>query len=340
MRFVVLFWLVTRALVLAVLLASGQTAALAHWDGAWYGSIAMHGYEFAPDGRQHNVAFFPLFPALAWPLVHAGMPWPVAGAIVANAAFLGALALLFAWSRRLYDERTAQWCVALASLLPASLFCTVDYPQSVFLLASAGALFLYATQRAIGSGLSAAAASAASVLGIPLIAALLVEAIVRRRVLILAAALIGSLGIGAYVAFCAVTFGDPLAFVHAQHAWRHGFGFDRNAWLSIFASLGTIDGFRQNVQMVLVPAGLIAVLIEARHLGRLATLYGLLALAVLLFSGTPFSVDRNAYAIAPVLVAIAALLRRAPPLGYLILAVSAVLLVIDAGRFAHFAWVA
>lgn len=340
MRFVVLAWVLTRVLILAILLSAGHAASLATWDGAWYGSIVEHGYEFVADGKQHNAAFFPLLPVLAWPLVHAGAAWPVAAALLANIAFLGALIVLYRIARSRYDETAACWCVATASLLPPSLFCSVAYPQSLFLFFSALALLTFSQGRYAAGGLAAALSSAASALGIPLAAAMLVDALFRRRVATVVWASIGFAGVVAFAIYCWIRLGDALAFVHAQHAWRHGFGFDAAAWKGIVQSLLTLDGFRQNAAMLLVPLGLVAVLVESRKLGRVMTLYALFTLALLILSGTPFSVDRNAYAIAPLLVALGALLRRVPPVGYVVLAISAILLVVDAGRFAHFQWVA
>lgn len=340
MRFVVSAWVLSRLLVLGVLLDGGHVGALANWDGAWYGAIATHGYEYVPDTLHHNVAFFPLFPLFAWPFVDAGVAWPIVAGVLANLAFLGALVLIQRLARACYDEVTAQWCVAAACVLPPSLFCSVAYPQSIFLLCSALALYFFTRRSYAPGGVAAALASSASALGIPLVVALVVDGIARRRRGAAAAAFIGFAGIGAFMLYCAIRFGDALAFVHAQHAWRHGFGFDYHGWHAALGSLITLDGFRQNVALLLVPIGLFAILIESRRLGAAMTIYGVLALAVLTFSGTPFSVDRNAYAIVPVLIAIGALLRRVPNAGYVVLALSTVLLVIDAGRFAHFQWVA
>lgn len=341
MRFVVLAWVLSRLLVLGVLLTNGHAGSLANWDGAWYGSVALHGYEFAADGRQHNVAFFPLLPLLGMLFVRAGVPWPIAAAVLANGAFLAALAILHRIAKRRYDGVTANWCVALACVLPPSLFCSVAYPQSLFLLCSAAALYLCDRNRYPAAGITGALASAASPLGAALASAMLVDGVVRRRALAIAAGALAFAGLGAFAIYCAFRFGDALAFVHAQRGWRSGFGFDLHAWRAIVQSLATFDGLRQNVMVVLlVPFGALAVIAQSRRLGRLMTLYALLALAMLVLSGTPFSVDRNAYAIAPLLVAFGAILRRVPPAGYVVLALFAVLLVIDAGRFARFEWVA
>jgi len=57
----------------------------------------------------------------------------------------GISALLFLLARRLYDDRTALWCVVLASVIPmmavGSILMTID-SLSVFFLGAGGADFL------------------------------------------------------------------------------------------------------------------------------------------------------------------------------------------------------
>ncbi len=341
MRFVVLTWALSRLLVIGVIAANGHASAFMNWDGAWYGSILAHGYEYMPDGRRHNVAFFPLFPLLAVPFVTHGVPWPIAAAVLSNALFLAALVVVYRIAVRHYDPVSARWCVTVACLLPPSLFCSVAYPQSLFLLCSAAVLYLWDRSRAPAAGAAGALASAASPLGIPLACAMLVDGIAQRRAAAIVAGLLAFCGTGAFALYCALHFRDAVAFVHAQRAWRNGFGVDLSAWRAIFGSLMTLDGFRQNIMVVaLVPIGALAVLVQARALGRLMTIYALAGLAMLVLSGTPFSVDRNAYALAPILIAYGAMFRRVPAAGYVALALCALLLLVDSARFARFEWVA
>lgn len=342
MRFVFGAWALSRAFVLLVISLSvpHPIEALANWDGAWYRSIVIDGYSFAADGHQHNVAFFPLFSLVVWPLLKIGLAWPIAGALVANFSFLGALAAIHALAVHCFDKISARWCVATAALLAPSLFSSLTYPQSLYMLFSGCALLLVLRGRSIAGGLLGALASATSGLGIALAVALVVDAVVRRRGV---AAVIGGVvaftGVACFAAFCWLRFGDPLAFLHAQAAWRHGWGLDGAAWVSILRSLRTVEGLRHNVMSLLVPLGAVAIVWYRRQLGPTMVAYGLIALAVLLFSGTPFSVDRNAYAVLPVLLAIGAALRRLPFAGYAVLALSAALLAVDASAFARFEWV-
>ena len=62
MRFVLAAWLVTRAIVVAALFYATPhpLASTGNWDGAWYGSIAQHGYGFTIQTDKSDIAFFPL----------------------------------------------------------------------------------------------------------------------------------------------------------------------------------------------------------------------------------------------------------------------------------------
>ncbi len=237
MRFVALVWLSTRVaivLALAVSAPHGFVDALGHWDGAWYGSIVAHGYSFSPDGSQHNIAFFPVYPLVCRALTAVAIPWPIAGAIVSNIAFFGSLCVVYAYARNRFDERTARALVIVMCVLPLSLFCTVAYSESLFMLFAALSLWAFDRKRYALAGVAAAAASATRPLGTALalgsIAATVVE---RRGVAAIAAVSLGLAGIAAFCAFCAVKFGDALAFVHAQPAWRHTNGLAAGAWLGL-----------------------------------------------------------------------------------------------------------
>ncbi|HUA08485.1 MAG TPA: hypothetical protein VMA98_04365 [Candidatus Acidoferrales bacterium] len=343
MRFVLLTWLATRAAIAAVLyLASPHPLASAgNWDGAWYGSIALHGYQHASIGAQRDIAFFPLFPMMAAVLLHAGLRWPLAGILVNNACFLAALFVIYALAHERWSRQTARWCVAVAASCPLSLFASVAYHEGVFLLFSALALFATLRADRLRGGIAGALASATSAMGIALAGALALDAIVQRRgARAIACALLAFAGAGAFAIFCYARFGDPLSFVHAQHAWRTA-GFDGGAWLRIFASLSSWDGLRRNVMVVvLVPLAAVAVLLQRKALGSLMTSYALLAIALLLFAGEPISADRNAFTFVPVLLAYGRALERVPVAGGAALAASLALLAYDTAQFANFHWVA
>jgi hypothetical protein len=343
MRFVFAAWVASRVVIVVAFFVAGARplASAGNWDGAWYGAIAQHGYGTAYIATQHDIAFFPLFPMLAAGLLRIGVGWPLAGVLVNNAAFLGALVLLHRIARARWNLATSRWCVAFACACPLSLFASVAYHEGVYLFFSALALWFALRARRVASGVAGAAASATSAIGITLAGALVIDAIVHRRgARSIASAAVAFAGIGGFALFCYLRFGDPLAFVHAEHGWRTG-GVDLAAWLHIVQSLTSWDGLRANLMViVLVPLAAVALVVQRRALGSLLALYGLVAIALILVSGEPISADRYAFALVPVLLVYGRVLQRVPVAGVSALAFLVYLLAYDAFQFARFHWVA
>ncbi len=85
----------------------------------------------------------------------------------------------------------------------------------------------------------------------------------------------------------------------------------------------------------------IAALLRYRHeLGAQNVGFLCFALAMLIFAGTPLSLDRNLYAVLPVPMTLALVLRKRKTLSLVLCAASLIILVLDAAAFARFAWVA
>ena len=343
MRLTLAIWLLSRAVIIAAFLTASNhpLVSAGNWDGAWYGAIATHGYGYAHRGTQRDTAFFPLYPLIASLVMRLGMGWPLAGLVVNNAAFLGAIIVLCRIARERWNAATARWCVAVTCACPLSLFGSVAYREGLYLLLSALALWCALRSQRMRAALAAAGASATAIAGVALAAAFVIESLVKRRGFRAAAvAALAFAGVGAYVVFCWYRFGDPLAPLHAQHGWRST-GFDWPAWARVFRSLVSIDGFRQNVMVViLAPLGAVAVIVQRKALGLLMTLYALLALAILAFAGEPISADRYAFGIIPILIAYGRALQRVPIAGIGAIAASLALLAYDAVQFARFHWVA
>ncbi len=343
MKIVLAIWAASRLVILGAFLFAAPhatVAAFANWDGGWYASIVQHGYEFARDGRQHNIAFFPMFPVVSAALVHIGLPWPVAGLVVNNVGFLLAILLLYTYARERLGERSALWVAVIACVTPLSLFASVAYSEGLFMFFSTAALLSYNHRRYALAGLAAAAAAATRPLGIALSLGMLIAAIVERRSMrdILSCSL-GIVGALAFPVFCLVRFGDVFAFVHAQTGWRHAAGFDFGGWLGILrgARLGRIHDW---ISIAFVAMSLPCVVVFRRFLGKSDLYYVAICGIIIAFSGTPFSVDRLLYSVVPILMATSELFRRLPLIGYAIAIVSLIILGMDAISFARFTWVA
>src|SRR5207249_2778355 len=103
------------------------------WDAGWFERIAQEGY----DANDASAAFFPGYP-LAIRAIAAVLPIGEQGAaiLVSNAAFVGALIVLFALTTFEFSIPMAKRAVLLLGCFPASFFFLSPYSESLFLLAS------------------------------------------------------------------------------------------------------------------------------------------------------------------------------------------------------------
>jgi hypothetical protein len=319
------------------------SAALAPWDGGWYRAIATTGYEFAPDGNSHNVAFFPLFPLMAGTLARlAGVPFALAGSLLNQVAFLGALLVLHGWVRDRHGSSVAIASVWALALAPCAGFTAVAYTEGLYLLFTTACLAACDRDRPWMAALFGALASATRVTGCLLAPAIALAALGKPdRGRWLAASLLAPAGLVAYMTYQCSAFGDPLAFVHAQHGWRSTLGFDASGWLGALtlglAAPVPFNGVGIAGSLILA----IGMLVRYRdRVGLVATTYALLVLLLLLSSGSLNSFDRYLFGLVPVTLGIGFWLAEHPRLARLYLVVSAILMVSAMVRLLSGQWVA
>jgi hypothetical protein len=349
--FVVGMWLASRALVAVAMglvaprlpVPPGAASVrpgwdvFVGWDGGWYERIAHLGYEYAPDGAQHAIAFFPVYPGLVRAVAALGPSIAAAGAIVSHVAFFVALATLYAWLRDREGVRVARWAVALLAWCPYSLFASVVYTEGLFLALSLGAMRAFDKGRYGWAALWGALASGTRVVGIGLAPAMAWAFWRDRRPrAALVTALATSAGLLAFMAYQAAAFGDPLAFVHAQAGW-HG---DPSAGAGLWALVGHRLSGLSVEKLVMAGGGAYALWRARRSLPAVATGFAVVAYAMLIASGTTDSLDRYIYGLAPVAMATGWLLARHPRVGAGVLTVFVAMLVSFALRFARGFWVA
>lgn len=244
--FVLTVWLLSRLLILLAMLVIAPSLPAAGrgivptlswevftaWDGQWYQKIATLGYEYARDGQAHSVAFFPLYPLLSRWVMGLGLPFAVAGTLVNNLAFLGMLWVVFDWVRHRYDAVTARWTIAVLVWCPLSLYGTVAYTEGLFLLLSSLCLRAFDRQQYAWAALWGALTTATRITGVILAPTLLLAAWKERRPRVAyLVAIVSATGLLAYILYCAIQFGAPLAFLDTQSGFGHrshaGFNFSR-----------------------------------------------------------------------------------------------------------------
>ncbi|MEO1427723.1 MAG: mannosyltransferase family protein [Cyanobacteria bacterium J06632_19] len=201
------------------------------WDSGQYQNIISNGYEFINDGKMHNVAFFPLFPLIVKLLMSLGFSFEIAGLLVNNLAFLGAIYCVYFWVKSFLGENEARWATAVLAWCPTSMFAGVIYTEGLYLFLSVAAMQAFDKSRYGLTALFGALATATRPTGLALIPALIISCWKQRKPRI---AYISSLatagGVLLFSLYCAVKFSEPLAFIEAQKGWRESLGFDWQSW--------------------------------------------------------------------------------------------------------------
>ncbi len=226
-------------------LAEPVLSPLARWDAVWYLRIADSGY----TGSEPRAAFFPLYPllirALAAPAGGSPEALLAAAYLVALAAFVAALALLYRLVELELGRRLAQPTLLLLALFPAAVFFGAPYSESVFLLCAVGAFYAARTGRFAWAGAAALGAATTRSAGLLLLAplAMLWWSSRERRPADVAWLLLAPLGVTAYAGWLGLTEGDALRFLDVQGAWSRELVVPlTGAWDGLGAA---VDGARQ-----------------------------------------------------------------------------------------------
>jgi hypothetical protein len=203
----------------------------ARWDSGWFNNIAQSGYTNVPqESGQTDVAFFPLYPLLMRVVGAVVGDTYLAGMIISNVAFLLALIVLYRLVSDLHNPEIAKRSVILLAVFPFAFHYSAVYSEALFLLAVVCAFYFGEKRRWLLASLCAAIAGATRTVGAITVLGLLVlylEQIrfdVRKLRLDILWLPLGLLGIGGYMAFLWLRFGDPLVFATAQYVegWKAG----------------------------------------------------------------------------------------------------------------------
>ena len=305
-----------------------------HWDGKWYTKIATLGYTYADDGQQHSVAFYPLFPLLIRGLMTLGMRSDAAGVLINSLAFLGALVVIYFWVEYRYDTGAAKWTTAVLAWCPLSLFCTVMYTEGLFLFLTASALRAFERGEYIWAAFWGALTTATRGPGLALIPTFLLTAWKEKRPpLAYAAGVASALGLLSFSLYCALSFGDALAFIHIQKRWGHP---------NLFTIFQQLLSFRLSAvsKVGMILGGGYLLWYFRKRLSTTIIYFGCFSLVLVLISGAFSSVNRYAYAIVSLSIALGLLLAAKPRWGYGLMGLFGIFLLYLSVRFAGWRWVA
>jgi len=231
-----------------------QTIATA--DVNWYYSIAHDGYEKIPfsTDRQHNWAFFPLFPFLWRLAARVTGEYPISGLLISHLFFF--LGLIFTHKAAQafgFGKVLADRGLFYLAVFPTSYFFSLPLTESLFLLLTAGSIYSAKQGRWWIAGIAGGLASVTRVTGVLLFPTLLAlfwetyggdwrSKAVWRSVLFrkdfLSLFLVPA-GIGSFMFYLYTITGNPLAFKDILVTWGRVIGFFpitlleylRNPWL-------------------------------------------------------------------------------------------------------------
>jgi hypothetical protein len=156
----------------------GLFSAFERQDAIWFLRIATHGYARG-DG---SAAFFPLYPIATRIASFLGGGRPLLGAtLVSNAAFFGALVVLYALTTLEFSQAHARRTVLYLAVFPTSFFFLAPYSESLFLLLAVSTFWFARRDRWALAAMMAVLAAMTRSIGIVLAPALLVEGIYQWR---------------------------------------------------------------------------------------------------------------------------------------------------------------
>jgi hypothetical protein len=182
-----LVYLVVSYLALTLLRANAANASpvtwsafispLLSWDAGFYVHIAQQGYS-----SPVYVAYYPLFALLERMLAPLfGGSALYAGLAISNVCGLGGFGLVRVLAEREYGRPVARRALLYLALFPSSFFLAAAYPESLFLLLSAGVLLALQKRNWLVAGLLAVLATLTRPFGVLLALPILVTLVQQVR---------------------------------------------------------------------------------------------------------------------------------------------------------------
>ena len=238
---VLVAFVVSRVVAVAALVIGGSVdegrlsaAGLTTWDGEWYLMIARHGYGATPVAQPGTRwPFFPLLPATARALGLVGVAPRWGLIVVANLAFMIALAGVWRLANGFFSRRVAVISVWAAAVAPFGSVFSMGYPSSLFLAASTWAFVFVHERRYLAAGATGVVATLARPNGVVVLVGLAVAVCWTattpgtesgpRPPVARVLGIVSGPGLVALGVWCAELWrwtGDPLAFWSAKRAWN------------------------------------------------------------------------------------------------------------------------
>ncbi len=199
-----------------------------HWDSFWYLKIVSSGYEYIPQ-EMSSIAFFPLYPMLIWLISLNQILSPIFIGWIISTCSLG-IGLIYLYKLVAKFHPTIKPLNTIINLLlfPTAFFLNSVYTESVFLAISIAVFYYLFKRNFLLAALLIALASITRINGLFLLTPFIVEYLhaygwkkfVNINLLTIPLSLTG---IGGFMVYQYLQFGEPLAFIKAQMEWGRKF---------------------------------------------------------------------------------------------------------------------
>jgi Gpi18-like mannosyltransferase len=325
-------WLVSRAIVILGLMTARflqddikiipkpiQLAqGLFAWDAAWYRAIAEHGYGI---NLGETVRFFPLVPILSKGLgfVFLGHE-DVALIVIANFSALAFAALLHRLTLvETGDPATAVRAAWFAVILSPAVALVLGYAEATAMALGVGVFLAIRTRRWALAAVLGVLAGLCRPVGVILIAPILIEAltgwrsvVTRERIARVAAVIAPALGMGLYLAYVGIDFGDPFEPFSIQNraTLRGGFEDPVSRLVRAFEDMMGGDRFGSGLHFVWAIVFIVLFVIVLRRLPRSYAVYCGLTIVLGLSASNLDSFERYCVSTFPFVIALAIATRR------------------------------
>jgi hypothetical protein len=221
------------SLFLAAPIRGTSVGAIYHrWDAQWYRRIAQFGYGntvTTADGRHlHDYAFFPALPIMER-FTHflTGINYIYAGALISVIASIAAAIGIYKVVGLYQPHSVALVTVALWALLPVASVQWLSYSESLFTATTAWALYFSCKKHFLVASLFALVAGSTRPVGIAVVLAVSVPALIKfakkRSMQDFLGSLIAPLGLIAYLFWVGKRVNDPLGYFTVTRGWGNGF---------------------------------------------------------------------------------------------------------------------
>lgn len=191
-----------------------KQAVWGHFDGTHYLKLAMEGY--VDTGTQ---AFFPVYPLLIHLLHSVGITYFTAARLISFVSLVGSLILL----PYLFEKRSKMIALVLLTF-PTSFFFAGIYTESLFLFLTLSFFLSLKRQQFMSAAVLAGIATGTRLVGGCLVISLCIELYQHRKswseILLLTG--IALSGLGGYMLYLGLRFGDPFMFIHVQSLFGAG----------------------------------------------------------------------------------------------------------------------